>query len=272
MKKIVSNILLLNLALISLVMTSSCQKVIDIDLNEAAKKIVIEANFNATDSLVTVRVSYTSNYFGAYNPDVVNDAVVIITDGLNSSTSIPFEANGIYKLIAYAPTTGMNYTITVTHAGKNHTSSSQLLSQLDMLTPTSQFFEQGFFGEPGGYLTFFRFQDPVGIGNYYNVIAQANDTLYNKANEITLGDDQFTDGNLVERPVFTGYYKIGDTITYELQAINKKMYDYYTELQTIAGGGQGSAAPGNPGYFWTNEGLGYFSAYYYTKNGLRIIE
>lgn len=267
MKKIFFAFFLLNIALLN-----SCQKVIDIDLNETDKRIVIEANYIATDSIVTVRLTNTSSFFAAYSPDYINGATVVISDGNDVATTIPFVADGVYKLTSYAPTTGMTYTITVSHDGTNYSASSKLETKLEMLTPYSQFLEQGFFGEPGGYLVFFKFQDPIGQGNYYNVIAQANDTIYNKASELTIGDDDFTDGNLVERPVFTGYYAVGDTITYELQAINKKMYDYYSELQTIAGGGQGSAAPANPTYFWSNNGLGYFSAYYYTKNGIRIVE
>jgi len=118
---------------------------------------------------------------------------------------------------------------------------------------------------------FFKFQDPIGQGNYYNVIFKANDTLYNKAEELILGDDDLTDGNLIERPIFQDYYDVGDTISFELQAINKNVYDYYSELQTIAGG-QSSAAPANPTYYWSNKALGYFSAYYYTKNGIKIVE
>lgn len=267
MKKIFFAFILLNIALLN-----SCQKVIDVDLNEADKKIVIEANYIATDSLVNVRLTNTSSFFQAYSPDYINDAVVVISDGNGVSTTIPFVADGIYTLTSYTPTPGMTYTITVSHGGINYSASSSLEPELIMQTPYSQFLEQGFFGEPGGYLVFFKFQDPIGQGNYYNVIAQANDTIYNQVSDLTIGNDELTDGNIVERPVFTGYYAVGDTITYELQAINKKMYDYYSELQTIAGGGQGSAAPANPTYFWSNKGLGYFSAYYYTKNGLRIVE
>lgn len=250
---------------------NACQKVIDVDLNDADKKMIIEANFNATDSVVTVKVSYTSSFFDTYVPSTVDDAVVSITDGNGNTLAIPSIGTGQYTLENYIPTEGMTYTINVSHDGVTYSAQSELKPALTMEVPRTEFFELGFFGEDGGYLVFFKFQDPQGIGNYYNVITTANDTIYNKANELVLGDDELTDGNLVERPVFFGYYEVGDTVSFELQAINKKVYDYYVELQTIAGG-QSSAAPANPTYFWSNKALGYFSAYYYTKNGVKITE
>ncbi len=249
----------------------SCQKVIDVDLNDADPKIVIEANFRATDSTVIVKVSYTSSFFDAYSQNTVNDAVVIITDGNGVNTVIPTIGSGNYSIAGYIPTEGMTYSISVTHDGTTYSATSKLSSPLTMLVPRADFYDQGFFGEDGGYLVFFSFNDPVGLGNYYNVIYRANDTLYNKVSEFVIGDDKLTDGNLVERPIFQDYYVVGDTISFELQAINKRVYDYYNELQSIAGG-QSSAAPANPTFFWSNKGLGYFSAYYSSENGIRIAE
>lgn len=264
------NYITLLICLSSMLIFGSCQKVIDVDLNDADAKIVIEANFQASDSLVNVKVSYTSSYFDAYSQNTVDNAVVIITDGNGVNTVVPSIGNGNYSVSNYNPTAGMTYSISVSHDGTTYTSTSKLESALTMLAPRAVFFEQGFFGEEGGYLVFFKFNDPVGKGNYYNVIYRANDTLYNQVQDFVLGDDDLTDGNLIERPIFE-YFEVGDTVSFELQAINKRVYDYYIELQTIAGG-QSSAAPANPYYFWSNKGLGYFSAYFSSENGIKIVE
>lgn len=258
------------IALSLILVAGACQKVIDVDLNDADPKIVIEANFNGTDSTVIVKVSYTSSFFDEFNQNIVNNAVVTITDGNGISTGIPSSGNGMYELSNYIPTQGMTYTINVTHDGTTYSATSKLNAPLTLLEPTTEFYEQGFFGEEGGYLVFFTFNDPVGLGNYYNVIYRANDTLYNKVQDFVLGDDELTDGNFIERPIFD-YFEVGDSISFELQAIDKRVYDYYSELQTIAGG-QSSAAPANPYFFWSNQGLGYFSAYYSNERGITIVE
>ena len=74
-------------------------------------------------------------------------------------------------------------------------------------------------------------------------------------------DDRFTDGNPISRPLFLDpLFQLSDTIGMELRSIDEVVYDYYTELLTIAGS-QASAAPANPESNWNNDALGYFSAY-----------
>lgn len=249
---------------------TSCQKVIDVDLNDADPKIVIEATYNGTDSLVHVKVSYTASFFDDSEPTLVNDASVMITDGNGTSTIVPTIGNGMYELPAYAPSIGTTYTVTVIHNGTTYTATSTLMPTLVQQTPIFDFYESGFFGEDGGYLVSCVYQDPSGLGNCYKAILTANDTVYDALNEILIGDDLLTDGNLIERPAIQ-FFQAGDTISYELQSIDQGVYEYYNELLTLAGGQQ-SAAPANPTYYWTNEALGYFSAYTYSKNGVTIVE
>ncbi len=250
---------------------TSCQKVIDVDLNEANPRIVIEARYNATDELITATISYTGSFFGTDDPTLVNDASVLIMDGNGSTTTVPSVGNGKYELAGYASTIGMTYTLQVIHNGTTYTASSTLMPTLVQETPTYEYYDSGFFGEDGGYLVSFLFQDPVGLGNCYKVILTGNDTTYNKLDEILIGDDALTDGNIIERPAFE-FFQPGDTVSFEVQSIDQPIYDYYNELLTLAGGGGNSAAPANPTYYWTNEALGYFSAYTYSKNGVLIVE
>ena len=83
-----------------------------------------------------------------------------------------------------------------------------------------------------------------------------------KVTDFILGDDRLTDGNSVSRPLFIdSLFVIGDTIDIELRSIDEKIFKYYSEIQTIAGAGQATAAPSNPIAIWDNGALGYFSAY-----------
>ena len=74
-------------------------------------------------------------------------------------------------------------------------------------------------------------------------------------------DDDYSDGNFVERPLFrTKAFQVGDTVGFEMRSMDRTVYNYFTEVLSIAGG-QSSAAPANPKATWDNKGLGYFSAY-----------
>ncbi len=91
MKKIFQ-ILLIFAALIS------CQKEIDVDLNDADPKVVIEANYIGTDSLVRVRVTQTSSYFDSNPSPVIDNAEVSIIDQSGTPMDIPSTGNGYYEL------------------------------------------------------------------------------------------------------------------------------------------------------------------------------
>jgi hypothetical protein len=238
----------------------SCQKVIDVDLNEANPVIVIEANYTGEDSTVNVHISRTSSYFNSDPSATVDAAVVTITDQQGNTTVIPSIGNGDYQLTAYIPNYDTQYTLTVTQDGQTYTAMCYMGTPVALEDITYEYFP-GFFGSDPGYAVFLNFYDPAGIQNYYQVIITENGVELDKLDDIFTQDDLLTDGNLVERPLFSGdFYDIGDTVEMELRSVDKMIYDYTNEAASIAGGGS-SSAPGNPTTNWDNGALGYFNAY-----------
>ena len=74
-------------------------------------------------------------------------------------------------------------------------------------------------------------------------------------------DDENTNGNYIDIPLFIRSFEIGDTIDLSLLNIDEKSYDYLLTLNTIIGNGQPSAAPANPNSNFSNGALGYFAIY-----------
>lgn len=239
----------------------SCQKVVDVDLNEANGNIVIEANYTGADSTVRVHITLTSSYFNSDPSPVVDNAVVTITDGNGVSTVVPSIGNGDYELGNYAPSYGSTYKLVVSHQGTNYTANCNMPAPVVLNPITYEYFD-GFFGSAGGYVSYLNFNDPSGIENYYVAVLGENGIVYDDINQVFTQDDALTDGNLVQRPLFgQDFFALGDTIFMELRSVDKAIYDYTNELQSIAGNGGDSAAPGNPTTNWDNYALGYFSAY-----------
>ena len=250
----------LTLLFITITLLFSCQKVIDVDLNDANPKLVIEANYTAQDSTVRVLISYTANYFSGNPNPTVNNASVQIIDQNGISTTIPFNANGAYILSNYIPQFNTNYTMNVIVNGVTYSSSCFLPAVVNQEPITTQFLPDGFFGSAPFYLTFWRFNDPVGEENYYQARVTYNDTIKDGVFDLIIQDDKLINGNLAQRPIFTKLFQQFDTVEIEMRSISKTVYNYYYELQSL-GGGQNSAAPANPSYYWTNKALGYFSCY-----------
>lgn len=247
----------------------SCQKVIDVDLNESNPVIVIEANFRAEDSTVLVRITQTSNYFDNSASPEINSASVTITDHVGNPTVIPSIGNGKYELSSYAPIFNTTYTLTVAYNDESYSALCSMNSPVQLEDITYQYFD-GFFGSDGGYVPFLNYQDPQNTEDYYAIILSRNDTLYNTLDDIFLQDDMLTNGNFVQRPLFgNSFYQLDDSVHMELRTIDKRIFNYISETQSISGG-QNSAAPGNPTNNWTNGALGYFSAYSSSRKSVII--
>lgn len=249
----------LALILLGIITITSCQKSIDIDLNEASPVVVIEANYTAEDSTVRVLITETSNFFSGEASPVINDAVVTITNQASVSTVVPFIADGQYTLDNYAPEFGTTYTMTVLANDVTYTAKCDMLAMIDQQPVVYDYIEPGPFSGDGGYTVILTYQDPASEGDFTSAVITENDTLLNELDDLTLNDDQFTNGNLVIRPLFAKLFDIGDSVEIELRTIDEKIHDYYVELSSLTD--PNSAAPANPTYQWENRALGFFSAY-----------
>ena len=240
----------------------SCQKVINVDLNEANPNIVIEGIYTAEDSTVRVKISLTSSYFNSSASTIVDGANVSITDFSGLSSNIPYIGNGIYELENYVPNFNSTYTLNVTNDGASYSAQCDLTDIVPLDDITYELFP-GFFGEDGGYVVYLNFHDPINITNYYQIVLSLNGEELNDLNETFTQDDLFTDGNPVSRPLFVNdFFQIDDTIGMELRSIDKDIYYYLNEAISIIGENSASAAaPANPNSNWNNNALGYFSAY-----------
>ena len=250
----------ISISILAIFAIASCQKEIDVDLNESNPILVLEANYSAKDSTVRAIVTLTSSFFNNEPSPNINSAVATITDHLGNGTNVPSVGNGTYVLTNYIPTFGTTYTLTVVYDGVTYTAECDMNAPVTLDPITYEFFPP-FFGQ-SGYAPYLNFQDPAGDTNYYVVVLARNDTLWNNLSDLLTQDDALTDGNYVERPLFSrDLYQIGDKVGMELRTIDGDIYNYLNDVISTAGSGQSSAAPGNPDSNWDNGALGYFSCY-----------
>lgn len=232
---------------------TSCEKVIDLDLNSGDPKYVIEGMVNKDSSVHTIRITRTLNFDENTSYPTVDNAVVSLQDNLGNATTLALVAPGTYQTSAYPGVEGRTYTLTVTVDGKTFTSSSTMPTHVPMDTITLADF--GFGPTPTFYPIANRF-DPVGVRNYYRFDLYKNNEF---VNGIFLQDDQFSDGVEVLEPIFGGDYESGDTLGLTLYCIDANVHKYFYTLSVNAGG-TGGATPANPESNFGSACLGYFSA------------
>ncbi len=230
----------------------SCEKVIDIDLNEDQERIVVEGSLYDGDTTHRVKITKTLNFDQSNNFPTVNDAVVSVADNLGNVGTFASVGNGWYELTSYPGVPGRTYTLTVVQNGKTYTATS--------LMPTKVIMDEIVVDDFAFGVTVFKTitairQDPAGERNYYLFESKKNDTVIPGIN---LQDDQFNDGSLTLQPILFDEYISGDSIDITMFMIDKTIYDYFNQLATNTNG-QG-ATPANPISNFNNGCLGYFSA------------
>lgn len=246
---------------------SSCEKVIDIDLNESDKQYVIEASLEEGENDFSVLITKTAPYFDNQPSDKITTAKVTLKDiTTGESIDVPHLAEGKYQTVATAEKDHV-YQLSVDVEGKNFTATSSLPKQIPL---TEVYSEKGVAGppRPGGegeekYSVYFRYNDPADEDNYYRAIHYINGKVQLK-NIIQVWDDNVTNGQNARFPLFGQSFDAGDTVLVQLIHYDDISYDYFNSLSDLIGSGGGpggTAAPGNPNSNWSNNALGYFSAY-----------
>ena len=252
------------LPIIALVIAfSSCQKVIDIDLNTATPQYVIEAELVEGTQDFAVRVTKTSNFFSTDKPTAVTNATVTLKKDSGAAISLIGENNGYYKAAKYTATNKANYTLSVSVDGKSFSASSYLSKPIMLDSIEIEKDNGNPFGGAAAdstYQLYCIFQDPTSETNFYRIKTVVNDKPKNKGENILVIDDRLTNGNRIRIPIFTTEFKLGEKVDVELVSIDKKVHDYYNTLSTLVSNGNNSAAPTNPITNWSGGALGYFGA------------
>lgn len=240
---------------------SSCTKVIDINLNAAEPKIVIEGNISNQPNSCIIKLSKTVNFNESNTFPPVNGAIVTISDNLGNSETLTEASSGIYTSNSIQAIPGRTYSLSVTSDGKNYTSTATVPNTVSIDSLLIDSISMGFGGRKSSKFIRILYQDPFGINNYYRFIEIING---NTVNTIFINDDKLQDGSLINYRLRKGDSPLnsGDNVTILLQTIDKAVYDYFSMLQQLVGGGRGgqTATPANPKSNISGGALGYFSA------------
>ena len=255
---------------LSILLLTSCQDVIDIDLRDADRKYVIEGSVvQGVDSAV-VCVSRTTSFFDTAGPEAITDAEVMLTLADGTERVLDHVAEGYYKVMGINVTPNATYRLTVQVDGETFTASSFMPEPvpIDSLTfrPVQNFFGPPPQGPPK-FNVFLNFQDPASR-NYYRAVYKRNSKPQDNLGDIQLFDDELTNGNYIEIPIFNQEYKLGDTAYVALQTMDAEVYTFLETFISAASADAGSpfsAAPDNPIYNIEGGAIGVFAAYSRTE-------
>jgi Domain of unknown function (DUF4249) len=248
------------LSFLILLVFSSCEKVINVDLNEAAPHIVIEGLISDQVGPYEVTISKSGSYFNQPVLQMVSGAQIIITDSFGTSDSLKEFSSGVYLTSSTRGIPGHTYSIKVISEGQEYDGSSTMQSHVDidsltLVKSTSQRIDLGGDNKNPDHVEIHCFfKDPV-EKNFYRLKVYKNDSI--NTQNYRLYDDQYTNGE--ESELRVAYATVGDTFNVELLSLDESTYEYYRTLSDLLNTNPiFGSTPANPNTNLSNGALGYF--------------
>jgi hypothetical protein len=264
MNKLINIYKLIFSGIVLMLLFSSCEKEIDVDLRSVPPRVVIEGIVKM-DSLARVRVSETKDFSDNSGYPALKGAVVKIWDDAGNSETLVQDAAGWYVADALKGVVGRTYNLSVTYDGTEYTSTSAMppFVPIDSLTMYKVLIMDY-------ALPMVHYTDPVGKTNqYYRAMVFINGKQHPDVREMAFSAE-FMDGSPMHEilPIFTNDEDIDpiyqdDEIEVEFQCLDKGAYEFFKTLGDI----DNSLA--NPTTNIKGGALGYFSAC--TSDRMKII-
>lgn len=245
---------------------TSCEEVVNVDLETQPPKLVVEAAINWTKGTAgnqqVIKLTTTTDYYSNTIP-VVSEARIFIKNSANKVFDfIEIPKTGQYVCTNFEPVINETYVLTVISGGNTY-NATEVLKSVAPITRIEQKNDGGFEKKDIEVKTFFN--DPPDETNYY---------LYHYAysNQVTTtysaDEDKFTNGNEMFSTSDNENLKPGDQVDVKQIGISKDYYNYMKILISVAGSNGGGPFQSPPATVRgnvinmtdkNNYPLGYFS-------------
>lgn len=258
-------------ALASIVVLSSCEEVIEIDLNSSNPVLVAEGVMEK-DSTIWIRLNYTTDYFNNEEPVVEKNATVTLVNENDELEILTYTENGIYKGDFLVGEVGETYTIGII------TDKGEFSAGSTLMPPSSIYgliVSESNMQPPGqtdkSYSLEIKFKDVSTAENFYMMKLFVNNEFYSYA---LVNNKIFTvSGDTITYPVIRKTFLKNDEVIVILHTVDAKTYKYYNQLSDAISDGMGpggSSTPYNPTSNFGDDVLGYFAAWSYVTDTVII--
>ena len=277
------------LFIVLITILSSCEKNVSFKLNDAEKKLVVEASIE-NGQAPTVVLSNSLDYFSKISPDIlqqsfVHGADISISNGTltHKLKEYSFDQNGytfFYYSIdssnlstAFAGELNSSYSLKINVQGKEYTAVTTIPKITKVID--SVFWKKASDFLPDSLVALMiKATDPPGYGDYVRYYTKDNsEPFYPGINSVF--DDQIIDGTTYTLQVDRGYprnqglteddliyFHKGDTVTFKLCNIDKPTFDFWRTMEfSYATVGNPFSSPSKVLSNISGNGLGYFAGY-----------
>lgn len=256
---------------------ASCEEVIQLELDTAEQRVVVEANLDAAHGTCTVSLSKSGDFYESNSFEKVVGASISLSTSAGGEVLLTDLGNGRYAAqnIAFNPAE--------THRLRIALPDGQVIESSEVASPVAVALDSllleksvgGGTGGPGGggttedqYSLTAQWKDPAGMENFYRLKIYRNGEF--QSSTYILTDDRLGDGEPISRPVIRQTFEKGDTLRCQLLSVSKGYYDYFTDLANSEGRGFSAPTPYNPKGNLTGEALGYFGVWFVSEKTIVV--
>lgn len=230
-------------SLLFVLVFSSCEDVVNLDLETGEAKLVVDAEIiwkkGTAGNEQVIKISKMAPYYNNTTPKVSGAQVRI-----ENSTGDIFTFNetepGIYICTNFIPVLNADYKLFVTAEGQSFTATEKLTS-VTPIDKVEQALVPDFGGEDVIELTFY-YKDPADQANFYLTDYQSEFLLFP---EYELTDDELFNGNDISTRFSDEDMKPGNTVEITHRGISKSFYNYMKLILEVYDGNPFSVPPGN---------------------------
>lgn len=251
------NILFL-IALISIL--SSCEKVIDVPLNEAEQQFIVEAVLTDVPFESYILLSKSGSVYQETDFTKVSGANITVTDQITTWTFIEDPLTpGTYLDTTFVAQANTTYYLSVSSGTEVFTAESHTNSDVAFDSLDYYYIPPGFGGGTDSiYFVFQNYTDEASEVNYYRVLPFVNGE---RDGTEYLNDDKLFNGNNFRQPLFATELLKGDTLDLLLISMDQANYKFFYSLGNAQDGGPFSPSPSNPVTNIEGGAIGYFGVY-----------
>ena len=236
-----------------LILFTSCETVVEVDLNEGEKNLVVESYLEFSSKTnkghAHVYLSESSEFYGNTSPKAVSNAVVTIND---TYTLVEVQDSlGYYVSQDSIPVGASEFElkISATIDGKEgewsaidtYTEIPSIDSIYYVYEPASPPFQDE------GYYAKIMLVDPIEVTNFYHLDVFINDSLSFELNGGTKRSsilrDEYTNGSALDFEVNDEPLKYGDHLKVRFSSLTEEVYFYYFNLYTLLTETSGIGSP-----------------------------
>jgi len=239
----IMNKALVLLSLFSVLFFSSCEDVVNLDLETGETKLVIDAEIvwkkGTAGNEQTIKISKTAPYYNGTTPKVSGAQVRVENSNGDVFTFTEAEA-GVYKCTNFVPVIDMDYKLFVQAEGQSYTAVEKLTS-VTSIDKVEQKIVPDFGGKDVIEVTFY-YTDPADQVNFYLTDYQSEFLIF-PAYEIT--NDDFYNGNQISTRYSHEDMKPGNTLNILHRGISKNFFNYMKLILEASNSNPFQVPPGN---------------------------